>query len=148
MGMWMKSCTGSAFGEFWGFWRKSVSWELDSEREGSTFGACWGETNLCATGATRVGSGGGGADGKSSIERLCISFPFVETFYSKVIKRFHTWTKKSLRVFRVSGFLCSIYICYENSMHISHIRISGYVTLVSYSVSIAGTRKIQKYSWV
>ena len=38
--------------------KNSVSWELDSEREGSTFGARWDQTNLCVTGATRVGVGG------------------------------------------------------------------------------------------
>ena len=38
-------------------------------------------------GITRVG-GGGGADGKVIIERLCISLPNVETFNSKVIKGF------------------------------------------------------------
>ena len=38
--------------------KKSVSWELDTEREGSTFGARWGQTNLSATGAARDGGGG------------------------------------------------------------------------------------------
>ena len=38
-------------------------------------------------------------------------------------KRFRTWTKKSLCVFRVSGFLCSMYICYEHSMYVSHIHV-------------------------
>ena len=66
-----------------------------------------------------------GADGKVIIESLCISLPYVEKpFNSKVIK-FRTWTKKSLRVFRVSRFLCSMYICYEHSMYVSHIRIMG-----------------------
>ena len=65
-----------------GIWEKWESWELDSEHEGSIFGACWGQTNLCAMGATRVVGG----DGKASIERLCLS-PYVEKpFNSKVIK--------------------------------------------------------------
>ena len=34
------------------------------------------------------------------------------------------------RVFRVSGFLCSMYICYEYSMYVSHIRIMGMVQRV------------------
>ena len=38
-------------------------------------------------------------------------------------KRFHAWTMKSLCVFRVSGFLCFMYIYYEHSMYVSHIRI-------------------------
>ena len=41
----------------------------------------------------------------------------------KCDKRIRTWTKKSLRVFRVSGFLCSMYICYENFMYVSHIHV-------------------------
>ena len=65
----------------------------------------------------------GGADGKVSIERLCISLPYVETFKLKGNKRFRTWTKKSISVFRVSGFLCSMYIRYEHSMYVSHICI-------------------------
>ena len=76
-------------------WEKSVSWvsateedswELDSEREGSTCGACRGQTNFCATGAAR--DWGGGADEKVIIEGLCTSLPCVETFNSKVIKGF------------------------------------------------------------
>ena len=52
---------------------------------------------------------GGGADGKVSIERLCLS-PYVEKpFNSKLIKKFRTGTKKSSSVFCVSGFLCYIY---------------------------------------
>ena len=38
-------------------------------------------------------------------------------------KRFRTWTKKSLRVFRVSGFLYSMYICYEHFIYISRTHI-------------------------
>ena len=62
--------------------KKLGSWELDSEREGSTFGAHWGQTDLCARGATCIG------DRNASTERLCISLPYVETFNSKVIKGF------------------------------------------------------------
>ena len=67
-----------------GKFEKVSSWELDSEREGSTFGTRWGQTNLCATGVARVL----GEDGKVIIERLCTSLPYVETFNSKVIKGF------------------------------------------------------------
>ena len=70
---------------------------------------------------------GWGANGKVIIERLRISLPYVETFNSKVIKRFRSWTKKSLRVFRVSGFLYYMYICYEHSIYVSHIHIMGMV---------------------
>ena len=82
---WMTSCTGSACGGFGRFWKKSVSWEVDSEWEGSTFGVLWGQTILCATGAVRDGEG---ADGKCIIERLCIYLPYVETFNWKGIKGF------------------------------------------------------------
>ena len=101
-----------------GILKKSVSWELDSEREGSTFGARWGQTNLWATGATRVFFGG--ADGKASIERLCISLPYVETFNSKVIKGFISELRS---VFRVSGFLCSMYFVI-NILCTFHISVS------------------------
>ena len=113
--MWMTSCTGSARGRFGGYWRKSVSWVLRSEEEGWLSQArrgpcggchmCWGER----------------ADGKTSIERLCLS-PYVETFNSKVIKGFVP-EQRSRECFRVSGFLCSMYICYEHSMYISRIHI-------------------------
>ena len=72
--------------ENWGgFWKKvfSLSWELDTEREWSTFGARWGQTNLRATGAARDGRG---TDEKARIERMWISLPYVETFNQKVIK--------------------------------------------------------------
>ena len=73
-----------ACAEDFGRFEKVSSWDLDSEREGSAFGARWSQTNLCATGAARDG----GADGKVIIERICISLPYVETFNSKVIKGF------------------------------------------------------------
>ena len=69
-------------------------------------------------GVTRVG---GGSDGKASIERVCLS-PYVEKpFNSKVIKSFVPELRS--RVFRVSGFLCSMSICYEHSMYVPHIHI-------------------------
>ena len=75
--MWMTSCTGSARGRFWGFWRKSVSWVLRSEEERWLSLA---RSGLVAD-ATRVEG-----DGKASIERLCLS-PYVEKHLnSKVIK--------------------------------------------------------------
>ena len=72
-GMWMTSRIGS------GGWdlRKVSELRLRPGR---------GQTNLCATDAARVGEG---ADGKVSIERMCISLPYVEKpFNSKVIKSF------------------------------------------------------------
>ena len=56
-----------------------------------------------------------------------------ETFNSKVIKGFVPELRS--RVFRVSRFLCSMYICYEHSMYVSHIHVwlwymYGYGTFV------------------
>ena len=60
-----------------------------------------------------------GPDEEHSIKRLCLS-PYVETFNSKVIKGFRTWTKKSLRVFefRDSYVLSYLYVV----MNIMNIR--------------------------
>ena len=86
--MWMTSCTGSARGGFWEIWKSKLSWELDTERERSTFGARRGQTNLSATGATRDGGGGGGGRWKSQNRKNVYLSPYVETFNSKVIKGF------------------------------------------------------------
>ena len=83
--MWLTSCTGSARGVFCVFWRKSVSWELDFEREGSTFGARWGQTNLCSTGTTHVE----GRRWKSQNRKNVYLSPYVKKpSNSKVIKSF------------------------------------------------------------
>ena len=76
---------------------------------------------MCATGATRVG--GGGADGKASIERLSISLPYVETFNSKVIKGFvpELRSRYVFFVFRDSYVLC-IYVM--NILCTFHISVS------------------------
>ena len=64
-----------------------------------------------------------GGDGKVSIERWYF-YPYVKKpFNSKVIKSFVPELRS-----RVSEFLCSMYICYEHSMYVSHISVSGYVT--------------------
>ena len=77
--MWMMWCTGSARGGFGGF--EKVSWVLRSEEEGWLLLA----RNGLVAGATRVE---GGAYGKASIQRLCLS-PYVEIpFNAKVIKSF------------------------------------------------------------
>ena len=64
----------------------------------------------------------GGADGKASIERLCFS-PYVEKLLnSKVIKSFVP-ELRSRKCF--SGFLCSMYMCYEHSMYVSPYSCMG-----------------------
>ena len=63
--------------------------------------------------------GGWGADGKASIERLCISLPYVETFNSKVIKGFvpELRSRYVFFVFRDSYVLC---ICVMNILCTFH----------------------------
>ena len=50
-----------------------------------------------------------------------------EPLNSKVIKSFVP-ELRSRKCFCLSGFLCSMYICYEHLMYVSHIAISGYGT--------------------
>ena len=84
--MWMTSCTGSARRGFWGIWKKSeLSWVLPRKKT----------VDFCLLAEARPVALwrmphvlGGGADGKASIERLCLS-PYVEKpFNPKVIKSF------------------------------------------------------------
>ena len=103
------------FGDF-----EKVSCVLWSEEEGWLSLA----RSVLLADATRVGVG---ADEKASIERLCISLNYVETFNSKVIKGFVPELRSPYVFFCASGFLCSMYICYEHSMYVSHIRIMGMV---------------------
>ena len=65
----------------------------------------------------------GWADGKVVIERLCLYLPHVDKpFNLKVIKSFVP-ELRSRKVFRASRLLCNLYMSYEHSMYISHIRI-------------------------
>ena len=64
----------------------------------------------------------GGCRWKSQKRKNVYLSPYVEKpLNSKVIKSFVPELRS--RVFRVSGFLCFMYICYEHSMYVSHIRI-------------------------
>ena len=83
-GMWMTSCTGSARGGFWGFWRKSVSWVRLRTGRVDFRGSL--RPDECVRYGRRTWWGW--ADGKVIIQRLCISLPYVETFNSKVINVF------------------------------------------------------------
>ena len=83
-----------------------------------TFGARRG----LEAGAAR---GGGGGRWKSQHRKIVHLSPYVEKpFNSKVIKSFVP-ELRSRKVFRVSGFLCYLYMSYEHSMYISHICIMG-----------------------
>ena len=61
---------------------------------------------------------------KSQYRNIVYLSPYVKKpSNSKVIKSFIPELR--CRVFCVSGFLCSLYVHYEHSMYISHIRIMG-----------------------
>ena len=62
-----------------------------------------------------------------------------KTFQLQGNKKFRTCTKKSYVFFRVSGFLCSMYICYDHSMCVSHISISGNVTILHVLICLGFT---------
>ena len=109
-----------ACAEDFGRFEKVSSWELDSERERSTFGARWGQTNLRATGAAR--DVGGGGDEEDIIKTLCISLPYVEIFNSKVIRGFVS-ELRSHYVFFVFRYCYVLCIYFENSMNVSHIYV-------------------------
>ena len=113
--MWMTSCTGSARGGLWGFWKKSAELSLAVRRRRVTFASSqWpcGERHTCWGGRGRW---------KSHHRKIVHLSSLCRNLQLEGNKRFRTWTKKSLRVFRVSGFLCSMYICYEHSMYVSPI---------------------------
>ena len=76
-------------------------------------------------GATRVGGVGGWKSQNRKIVPLSLRRRTFKLKDNK--KKFRTWTKKS-SVFRVSRFLCSMYICNERPMYISHIHVYGYGT--------------------
>ena len=84
--MWMTPCTGSVRGGFWEIWKKSVSRELDTEREGSTFGAPRRQTNLRATGIAR--DTWGGRWKSQNKKNVYLSLYVKEPLNSKVIKGF------------------------------------------------------------
>ena len=109
-----------AHGGCWEILKKSVRWdETCLGRRQLAFAGSWRHLwrvpHVCVW---------GGADEKARIERMFISLPYVETFNSKVIKGFRTWTEKSLRVFRTSRFLCSMFCLYRHLVYVSHIATS------------------------
>ena len=113
----MTSCTGSVRGGFWGF-EKSQLVEILPPKKMVTFGAHRG----FAAGAAR--GGGGDADGKVSIERLCISHPYVEKpFNSKVIKSFVP-ELRSRKCFLCFGIpILSIYELWTFYVHFTNVCI-------------------------
>ena len=108
-------------GGFGGFWKGQLSWELDTKREGSTFGARRGQTNLHASGAA-----GDGGRWKSQNRKNVYLSPYVEEPLNSKIKHF-VLELRSRKCFCVSGFLCSMYICYEHYMYVSRSHIMAMV---------------------
>ena len=117
-GMWVTSRTGSVG---WDFWEKSVSWVLHRKKKV--------DFRLLADALWRVRTWFG-ADGKFSIERMCISLPYVEKpFNSKVIKSFVP-ELRSRKYFSCFG-IPMLYMCVMDIMNILctfHIFMYGYVT--------------------
>ena len=110
--MWMTSCTGSVRGGFWGIW-KNVS-ELCSclGRRRLTFACSPRPCGRCRTWF--------GADGKVSIERLCLSPHVEKPFNSKVIKSFvsELRSRKCFSCFRIP--MLSIYELWTFYVHFAY----------------------------
>ena len=127
--MWMTSCIGNARRGLWGFFKKSGSWVLRSEEKGWISLARGG----LATGAHVLGWG----RWKNQNRKNVYLSPYAEEpLNSKVIKSFAP--ELGSRVFRVSGFLCSMYMLYIGTLWTSyvpvwicpfHVFISSYVTI-------------------
>ena len=73
-------------------------------------------------GAARGVASGGGADGKVSIERLCLSPHVEKPFNSKLIK-FRTWTKKSEEFFGIPMLYMDIMNVLRTGVNMSISRI-------------------------
>ena len=101
----MTSRTGEARGGFREILKKSVSWELDTERDGWHSFARGNPCGGCCT-------CWGGEDRWKSQNRKIVPLSLCRrTFKLKVNKKVRTWTKKSLRVFRISrSYVLCIYV--------------------------------------
>ena len=103
---------------FWGFWKSQlVELRLDTWREGSTFGAHRGQTNLRATGAAWDGGGGGW---QSQNRKNVYLSPYIEPLNSKVIKSFipELRSHECFLCFEIPMFY--VYV-YEHAMYVSHM---------------------------
>ena len=120
----------------WGIYEKSqLSWELDTEPEGSTFGARWGQTNLRATGTARDGGG----RWKSQNRKNVYLSPYVEEpLSSRVIKSFvpELRRRKCFSCFEIPIF----YLYIMNILCIFHVAISWLCSTV--------THQFLSYCWL
>ena len=104
----------------WGILKKSVELSLAVRRRRVTFASSQWHCGGCPMCWWR---GGGGGRLKSQNRKNVYLSPYVEEpLNSKVIKSFVP-ELRSRKCFRVSGFLCSMYICYEHSMYVSRIQV-------------------------
>ena len=107
-------------GGFWEICKSQLSYELDTEREGSTFGARWGQTNLCATGAARDG----GCRWKSQNRKNVYLSTYVEEpLNSKVIKNFvpELRSRKCFSCFEIPMFY--VYMLWTFYVRFTHSRV-------------------------
>ena len=124
----MMSCTGSVR-MIWGDFKKSVELRTRHRTRRVDFRGSQRPDEFTRYGH-RTREGG---RWKSQNRKNVYLSPYVEEpLNSKVIKSFVP-ELKSRKCFRVSRFLCSMYICYEHSMYVSHIRIMGMVQSRLYS---------------
>ena len=101
-------------------WKKSVSWVLASEEDGWLSGLAEIRPVVCSGVPHLMG----GADGKVSIERLCLPLLMSKNLLnSKAIKSFvpELRSRKHFLCFGIP--MLSMYVRYEHSMSISHIHV-------------------------
>ena len=116
MGNWAGECewrhAPEGRGGFWEFWRKVVELKTRHQTRGVDFRGSQRPDEFARYGrCTRWV----GVRGKSQNRKNVYLSPYVEQpLNSKVIKSFVP-ELRSRKCFRVSRFLCSMYICYEHS---------------------------------
>ena len=108
-----------ARGGFWGFWKSQLVELRTRLRTGRVNFRLLAKARTVALWRMPYKMG---CRWKSHHRKIVHLSPYVEKpLNSKVIKSFVP-ELRSRKCFCVSGFLCSIYICYEYSMYVSHIR--------------------------
>ena len=127
----MTSRTGSARGGFGGFFKKkSVELRTRHRTRRVDFRGSQRPDEFVHYGRGTRRSGW--ADEKSWNRKNVYLSPYVEEpLNSKVIKSFVP-ELRSRKCFCVSGFLCSMYICYEHSMYVSRSHIWLWYILVCF----------------
>ena len=120
-----------ARGGFGGFWKSQLSWELDTEREGSTFGARWSR-RICAL---RVPHEMGRGRWKSQNRKNVYLSPYVdEPLNSKLIKSFvpELRSRKCFSCFVIPMFY--VYILWTFYVRLTHSHI--WLWYIDFTVSV------------